>query len=44
VSPATETFDTVTVKPKKTNITVRLVALSWAPHWQDSEGNVQPAF
>ena len=44
VSPATEAFDTVTVKPKKTNITVRLVALSWAPHWQDSQGDVRPAF
>jgi hypothetical protein len=44
VSPATETFDTVSVKPKKTNITVRLVALSWVPHWQDAQGNSQPAF
>ena len=44
LSPATETFDTVSVKLKKTNITVRLVALSWMPHWQDSQGNVQPAF
>ena len=43
-SPATETFDTVSVKLKKTNIAVRLVALSWMPHWQDSQGNVQPAF
>jgi hypothetical protein len=43
VSPATETFDTVSVKLKKTNITVRLVALSWVPHWQDSQGKVQPA-
>jgi hypothetical protein len=44
LSPATETFDTVSVKLKKTNITVRLVALSWLPHWQDSQGNVRPAF
>ena len=43
MSPATETFDTISVKLKKTNITVRLVALSWVPHWQDSRGNVQPA-
>ena len=44
LSPATETFDTVSVKLKKTNITVRLVALCWLPHWQDSAGNVRPAF
>ena len=29
IDPATETFDTVTVRPKKTNITVQLVALAW---------------
>jgi len=44
VSPATETFDSVSVRPKKTNITVRLVALSWLPHWQDSQGDARPAF
>ncbi len=44
LSPATETFDTVAVKLKKTNITVRLVALCWMPNWKDSQGNIQPAF
>ena len=44
MGPATEAFDTVTVKLKKSNITVRLVALCWMPHWKDSQGNVQPAF
>ena len=44
MGPATETFDTVAVKLKKSNITVRLVALCWMPHWKDSQGNVQPAF
>jgi hypothetical protein len=29
VDPATEPLETVTVRPKKTNITVRLVALGW---------------
>ena len=43
-SPATEAFDTVSLKLKKTNITVRLVALCWMPYWQDSQGNAQPAF
>jgi len=31
------------VKLKKTNIQVRLVALAWMPHWEDSKGNLQPA-
>ncbi len=33
----------VAVKLKKTNITVRLVALAWMPHWLNSQGNVQIA-
>jgi len=43
MSPATEVFETVPVKLKKTNIQVRLVALAWMPHWEDSKGNLQPA-
>lgn len=40
---AAEALETVSIKPKKTNITVRLVALSWLPHWLDVEGNVRTA-
>ena len=29
VDPSTEVFETVSVRPKKTGITVRLVALGW---------------
>ncbi len=43
LSPATETFESVSIKLKKTNITVRLIALVWLPNWQDSLGNVRPA-
>ncbi len=43
LSPATETFDTVSVRLKKTNINVRLVALCWVPHWQNAQGGIQPA-
>ena len=42
--PQGEIFETVTVKPLKKNITVQLVALVWAPHWQDNFGNVTPAW
>jgi hypothetical protein len=31
VDPATEVFETVSVRPKKTNISVQLVALGWKP-------------
>jgi hypothetical protein len=29
IDPATEIFETVTVRPKKTGISVQLVALAW---------------
>jgi len=38
-----ETFQSVEVRPKKANITVKNVALAWEPHWQDSSGKLVPA-
>jgi hypothetical protein len=34
--PQTEPLETVTLKPKKTNITVRSLVLAWAPYWSDA--------
>ena len=31
VDPATEAFETIAVRPKKTGISVQLVALAWKP-------------
>ena len=42
--PLTETFDTVSLKPTKANIAVKLVALAWTPHWQDGRGVLTPAW
>ncbi|MBE7553568.1 MAG: ATP-binding protein [Anaerolineales bacterium] len=44
LDPQTEPFETVAIKPKKTDISVQLVALAWAPCWQDSQGQVTPAW
>jgi hypothetical protein len=44
VDPLTEVLETVTVKPKKTDLQVQLVTLAWAPYWQDEQGNVTPAW
>jgi hypothetical protein len=44
LDPQTETFDTVAIRPKKTDISVQLVALAWSPYWQDSQGQVTPAW
>ena len=43
VDPATETLETVLLKPKKTDIEIRLVALAWAPY-RISGGQATPAW
>ncbi|HEX6283904.1 MAG TPA: hypothetical protein VFZ71_03475, partial [Pyrinomonadaceae bacterium] len=42
--PATEPLDTVSLKPTKANINVKLVTLVWAPYWQDVRGEAKPAW
>ena len=44
VDPLSEVLETVTVKPRKTDILVQLVSLAWAPYWQDDQGGVTPAW
>ena len=44
INPMIEKLESITVKPKKTNISVALVALAWAPHWQDSGGQLTAAW
>jgi len=36
--PLNEKLETVSLKPTKANIAVKLVALAWTPHWQDGNG------
>ena len=40
----TEELSKVSLKPKKVNIDVKLVALAWAPYWHDTQGGVKPAW
>ena len=42
--PQTEALDSITVKPKKADITVQLVVLVWVPHWKSSQGVLASAF
>ena len=42
--PQTEPLETVPLRPTKTNISVKLVALAWLPHWRDSTDNLLPAY
>jgi len=43
--PATATLERVTLRPTKTNVVVRVVALGWLPYWQrEGGGDIRPAF
>jgi len=44
IDPSSEALDTVPVKPRKADINVHLVALAWAPYWQDETGSLEAAF
>jgi hypothetical protein len=44
LDPLTETLETVTLKPKKSNIDVKLCALAWTPMWQASDGRLTAAW
>ena len=37
-------FETLSVRPTKQNVTVKLVALAWAPAWRDSQGHITDAW
>ena len=42
--PASETLETIELRPSKTNISVKLVALAWTPFSRDASGQLLPAF
>lgn len=44
INPLTESLESVALKPKKANITPKLVALVWTPHWADPDGALTPAW
>jgi hypothetical protein len=44
IDPATEIFETISIRPKKTHINVRLFTLAWAPCWKLGEAEAQPAW
>jgi hypothetical protein len=42
--PQTEELGKVSLKPTKTNISVKFLTLAWAPYWHDARGNATPAW
>lgn len=44
IDTQTEPLETVTLKPTKANINVKLLSLAWAPYWHDQQGEFTPAW
>ncbi len=44
IDPQTEQLEKVSLKPKKTNISVKLLTFVWAPFWKSSDGKITPAW
>ncbi len=42
--PLNEKLETISIKPTKSNIAVKLVALAWTPQWRDAKGMMTPAW
>ena len=42
--PLTEKLETLSLKPSKSNISIKLVALAWVPHWRAADGTSLPAW
>lgn len=43
LDPSSESFETIELRPSKTNISVKLVALAWTPHVRDESGQLIPS-
>lgn len=44
MDPLNERLETISIKPTKSNIAVKLVTLAWTPHWRDAKGSLIPAW
>ena len=43
-NPLTENLESVSIRPAKANISTRLTALLWTPHWLDEQHKTTPAW
>jgi hypothetical protein len=44
LDPSAESLETIILRPSKSNITVKAIALAWTPMWKHSDGAIMPAF
>jgi hypothetical protein len=42
--PLNEQFESIAIRPTKSNIAVKLVALAWTPYWRDGKGTLTQAW
>ena len=42
--PMNERLETISLKPKKKDINLRVIALGWAPQWRDERGDLTNAW
>lgn len=42
--PQIESLETITVKPTKANVAVKVLSLAWTPYWHDAQGQANPAW
>ncbi|MCS6305286.1 MAG: ATP-binding protein [Nitrospira sp.] len=42
--PLNERLETLSIKPIKSNIALKLVTLAWTPYWRDAHGSLIPAW
>jgi hypothetical protein len=42
--PQTESLETISLKPTKANVAVKVLSLAWTPYWHDSQGRATPAW
>jgi hypothetical protein len=42
--PLSEPLESIAIRPTKSNIAVKLVALAWTPYWRDGRGALTPAW
>ncbi len=44
IDPLTERLESLSIKPGKSNIAVKLVVLAWTPHWRSADGTLAAAW
>jgi hypothetical protein len=42
--PATEALETISIRPKKANVKIESVTLTWTPYWQATDGTTSPGW